>query len=60
MQEMASSWIGLVQLHSGWYPLMELRDVYKLLYQGVMGPEHSIASSEEFSGLFAGMRFPVP
>jgi hypothetical protein len=27
---------------------MELRDVYKLLYQGILGPEHMIHSSEVF------------
>jgi hypothetical protein len=28
---------------------MELRDVYKLIYQGVKGAEHFISSHEEFS-----------
>lgn len=41
--------VGLVQLHLGWYPLMELRDIYKLLYQGVMGAEHLVPSTEEFA-----------
>jgi hypothetical protein len=34
--------------HLSWYPLMGLRDVYKLIYQGVMGSEHLIASPEGF------------
>ncbi len=41
--------LGLVQLHQGWYPLMEPRDVYKLLYQGVMGAEHLLSSAREFT-----------
>ena len=41
--------LGLVQLHRGWYPLMEPRDVYKLLYQGVMGAEHLLSSAVEFT-----------
>ena len=45
----ADAWLGLIQQHLGWYPLMELPDVYKLLYQGVMGPEHMVATQQEFS-----------
>lgn len=30
-------------------PKMELRDVYKLLYQGVLGSEHMISSSQAFT-----------
>jgi len=41
--------VGLIQLHLSWYPLMELRDIYKLLYQGVMGAEHLVSSPEEFT-----------
>jgi hypothetical protein len=37
-----------IQLHLTWYPQMELRDVYKLVYQGVMGSEHLISSPEGF------------
>ena len=40
--------LGLIQLHLSWYPLMEPRDIYKLLYQGVMGSEHLVASPEDF------------
>ena len=43
------SWLSLLQMHLGWYPLMELRDVYKLLYQGVMGAEHLMPSREEYT-----------
>jgi hypothetical protein len=42
----------LVQLigdHLRRHPAVEVRDVYKLLYQGVLGPEHLIASPEEFA-----------
>lgn len=30
-------------------PKMELRDVYKLLYQGVLGSEHMVTSSQAFA-----------
>jgi len=43
-----NSLVDLVELHFNWYPFMEARDIYKLIYQGVMGPEHLITSSEEF------------
>jgi hypothetical protein len=45
----AESFTELVRQHLIWYPLMELRDIYKLLYQGMMGSEHLISSAEEFS-----------
>jgi hypothetical protein len=38
----------LIQGHLTRYPAAEPRDVYKLLYQGVLGPEHIIDSAEEF------------
>jgi hypothetical protein len=41
--------LDLLEQHLGWYPRMELRDVYKLIYQAVLGSEHLISSSEEFS-----------
>jgi hypothetical protein len=44
-----SDLLTLFELHLSWYPLMELRDVYKLLYQGVMGAEHLIPSREEYT-----------
>jgi hypothetical protein len=39
----------LLEQHLKWYPLMELSDVYKLLYQGIMGSEHLVSSPVEFS-----------
>jgi hypothetical protein len=39
---------ALIQQHLSWYPLMEPRDVYKLLYQGVMGSEHLVDVPEDF------------
>jgi hypothetical protein len=47
--EKTGSFIELLQKHIAWYPLMEPRDIYKLLYQGIMGPEHLISSPDEFS-----------
>jgi hypothetical protein len=44
-----SSLPGLLEQHLIWYPLMELPDIYKLLYQGMMGPEHLVSSPDEFS-----------
>jgi hypothetical protein len=40
--------LKLLKQHLGWYPLMEPVDIYKLLYQGVMGSEHLMAAPEEF------------
>ena len=40
----------LIDGHLARYPAMEPADVYKLLYQGVLGPEHLIASPEAFAG----------
>ncbi len=40
--------LGLIKHHLDWYPLMELRDVYKLLYQGVMGAEHLVSTPKRF------------
>ena len=39
----------LVREHLARRPAMALRDVYKLLYQGVKGPEHIISSPEAFT-----------
>jgi hypothetical protein len=49
MQADPGSLQTLVQKHLSWYPLMELRDIYKLLYQGVMGAEHLMPSREEYT-----------
>jgi hypothetical protein len=40
--------LDLILQHLGWYPLMQPRDVYKLVFQGVMGSEHLISSPEGF------------
>lgn len=39
----------LIDGHLAWYPAMEPHDVYKLLYQGVLGPKHLVASPGEFT-----------
>jgi hypothetical protein len=39
---------SLVHQHLNWYPLMELRDVFKLLYQGVLGSEHLVTLADDF------------
>ncbi len=41
--------LTLIEMHLSWYPLMELRDVYKLLYQGVMGAEHLMPSRQDYT-----------
>jgi len=38
----------LIDQHMNWYPSMEPRDVYKLLYQGVLGPEHNVVDENAF------------
>jgi len=48
MLDKLESFVDLLQQHLSWYPLMEPRDIYKLLYQGVMGSEHLISSPEGF------------
>ena len=40
---------ALVHGHLLRYPAAEPRDIYKLLYQGVLGPEHLIDSEDEFA-----------
>jgi hypothetical protein len=39
----------LVDEHLARYPLMQPSDAYKLLYQGVRGPEHLVTSPEAFA-----------
>lgn len=39
----------LLDEHLARYPAAQPDDIYKLLYQGVLGPEHLIASPEEFA-----------
>jgi hypothetical protein len=40
--------LEIILKHLSWYPLMKPRDVYKLVFQGVMGSEHLISSPEGF------------
>lgn len=40
--------IRLIDQHLQWYPSMAPRDAYKLLYQGVLGPEHSMENEFAF------------
>ena len=40
---------GLIRQHLSRRPRMQPRDVYKLLYQGVLGPEHIISSPQTFA-----------
>ena len=39
----------LIDEHLAQYPAMQLRDVYKLFYQGVLGLKHLVASPETFA-----------
>jgi hypothetical protein len=48
MMDIYSGQTALIVEHLVRRPGMEARDVYKLLYQGVRGPEHIIASPEAF------------
>jgi hypothetical protein len=49
MQAKPTNWQTLLEMHLQWYPLMQLRDVYKLIFQGVMGAEHLMPSREEYT-----------
>ncbi|MEW5868541.1 MAG: hypothetical protein AB1894_04645 [Chloroflexota bacterium] len=42
------SWGQLLQNHLERYPAMTARDIYKLLYQGILGPEHLMPSADIF------------
>lgn len=48
MQANPGGLLTLLEQHLNWYPLMELRDIYKLLYQGVMGSEHLLSGEQQF------------
>lgn len=37
---------SIIQQQLQWYPEMEIQDLYKLVYQGVMGSGHAISSEE--------------
>jgi len=39
----------LIAEHVARHPVMEPCDVYKLLYQGMLGPKHLVASPEDFA-----------
>lgn len=39
---------ALIDQHLGWHPVMEPRDAYKLIYQGIMGLGHLVTSPEDF------------
>jgi hypothetical protein len=43
-----NTWSGILAWHIQRYPAMNARDVYKLLYQGLLGPEHSMPTAEIF------------
>jgi len=49
MQDDPEGLLELIKLHLSWYPLIEPRDIYKLLYQGALGSEHIISSAERFT-----------
>jgi hypothetical protein len=40
--------LDIIHMHQNWYPQMEFRDVYKLIFQGTMGGEHLISSPQGF------------
>jgi hypothetical protein len=41
--------LDLLDTHLARYPLMAPQDIYKLLYQGILGPEHLAAKPEAFA-----------
>ena len=47
-QQPALDFADVLDAHLARRPLLEPRDVYKLLYQGLLGPEHLIASPQDF------------
>ncbi len=49
MQNNPEGLLSLLEQHLSWYPVMEPRDIYKLLYQGVMGSEHLLTTAEEYT-----------
>jgi len=52
--------VRLIDDHLTRYPAMEPADIYKLLYQGVLGPEHLIASPEAFAARLRAEYGTVP
>ncbi len=49
MQANGEDLLALLRQHLEWYPRMQVRDAYKLIYQGAMGPEHMVATKQEFA-----------
>jgi hypothetical protein len=45
-QEAAGGWPGLCREHLARHPEARAQDLYKLLYQGVMGSEHAVSDPE--------------
>jgi len=45
--------LEIIHQHLLWFPVIELRDVYKLIFQGVMGSEHLISSPQAFINYLA-------
>jgi hypothetical protein len=45
-QEAQDGWPGLLREHLARHPQARAQDLYKLLYQGVMGAEHAVADAE--------------
>ena len=41
-------WMQMVETHKERYPEMDNQDAYKLLFQGMLGPEHVISDAMEF------------
>lgn len=42
-------WLVLIEAHLQRYPALAVQDVYKLLYQGILGPEHILPSADIFT-----------
>ncbi len=49
MQVSSEDLLILIRQHLEWYPRLQVRDAYKLIYQGAMGPEHMVATQQEFA-----------
>jgi hypothetical protein len=50
----------LIEEHRSRHAAMAVQDVYKLLYQGVLGPEHLVASAEGFAARLRAEYEAVP
>lgn len=56
----AQSYIDLLDMHVARYPLMTWQDAYKLLFQGIMGPEHLAADPDAFAARLRAEYEAVP